>query len=316
MISLVVTAVVCLLAIAVAVRRLATVRTGRFAHYFSLALMCWAAGKLARLPVVSDELIDGWFHTMTGVWNVTDFTGMLLAVLGAIFMVNAVAGVVGRPIPVWAMLTTLPVAAASMLLGFALSPVPHTPTEFMSRDFAFTGWFAFYWAVYLLYLGVPAAMSMVLSARAVTVLRPGQVRRALGSVVVAAAAASGYVVHKLVTLIVERAEVWAGYRAWAPQVSLVLVLTTILALLVGILPLAVAATRRRWSRFALLREGVADWEAVHAHSPSLTLDRSLLPAHGRLSLWRAAKDPVTTNRMLIELADAGAPRPRAGSLPG
>ena len=120
MIGTVAITIICLLAVFLALFRLTRMRTGgRSADYLSATLLCFGMGKLARTPVVSDEWIDGWFHSWSGVWNVTDFAGMALGAVGAIFLVHAVAGIFGRPLPRTLLAGSIAVVVAGMAVTFA-----------------------------------------------------------------------------------------------------------------------------------------------------------------------------------------------------
>lgn len=297
--------IICLLAVFLALHRLATMRTaGPYAHYLSATMLCYGVGKLARTPVVSDEWIDGWFHSWSGVWNVTDFSGMALAAVGAIFLVHAVAGILGRPLPKPLLVGSISTAVVAMAVAFALSPVPHAPTAFMSQDFAMTGWFAVYWLIYLSCLGVASGTVALLAGRAAAVFRPGVPRVAVGSVSAAGFFGFLYVVHKVVNLTVEHFGVWSWYSAQAPQISLLTLAFAILSGATGLLLMLATAVGRRLSRYRLLRGRIQEWRDTHAQDPDVALDQTLVPSESRRSLWKATRDPVAAHRMLIELADA------------
>ncbi|MFL0579434.1 hypothetical protein [Dietzia sp. 179-F 9C3 NHS] len=305
MTATVVVTAICLIVVYVAVRRFATLRTaGPLAHYLSAALLCFGLGKLARTPVISDDWIDGWFHSWSGVWNITDLAGMSLGVAGAIFLVHAVAGIVGRPFPTWALPGTIAMAWASLGITFAMSPVPHAPTAFMTRDFPLTGWFAAYWLIYLTYLGIPSLNIAVLASKAAKVFRRGTAHTAVLSVAAAGFGGFLYVLHKVINLAAENFDVLPWYADNAPTISLLVLLPTLLIPAWGLLLILNAATQVRLARLSLLRSRLAEWEAVHAGDPDVALDRSLLPSRNSWALWKATQDPVTTNRMLIELADS------------
>lgn len=297
--------VICLLAVFLALHRLATMRTaGPYAHHLSASMLCFGLGKLARTPVVSDEWIDGWFHSWSGVWNVTDYSGMTLGAVGAIFLVHSVAGILGRPFPKALLVGSIGAAVVGMAVTFALSPVPRAPTAFMSQDFDMTGWLAIYWLIYLLCLGFSSATVAALAGRAVAVFRPGIPRIAVASVAAVGLFGSAYVAHKVVNLTVEYFNVWPWYSDHAPQISLATLACAILSGAIGLLLMVGAAVARRVGRFRLLRARIQEWRDSRAHSPDVSLDDALMPSGTSWSLWRATRDPVVAHRMLVELADS------------
>lgn len=304
MIGTVVVTVACLAAVLVAIRRFVVLRDGgQLPHLLSAALLCFGLGKLARTPVVSDEWIDGWFHSLTGIWNVSDFVGMSLGVTGAQFMMFGVGAILGKPAPKWALPASIAVVWAELGITFALSPVPHEPTSFMSQDFAMTGWFALYWAFYLLGLGIPMATIGLLSARAAKVFQPGTARKAALATAACGLGGSLYVLHKLVNLTVERFGVFRWYADNAPTISLSILTCMLVLSSAALILVPLASTRRRLRRYTLLRDRIADWRAMHADNPEIALDPSLMP-EGRWALWEATADAVATNRMMVELADS------------
>lgn len=307
MIGTVVITIICLLAVLVALHRLATMRTvGPYAHYLSATLLCFGLGRLARTPVISDEWVDGWFHSWSGVWNVTDFLGMALAAVGAIFLVHTVAGIFGRPISTPLLIGSIGAAVAGMGATFALSPVPHAPTAFMSRDFDMTGWFAIYWLIYLSCLGFATGTVALLAGRAAAVFRPGAPRTAVASLAIAGLFGLMYVTHKVVNLTVEYFDVWGWYSEHAPHISLATLACALLSGVLGLLLMLSAAVGRRVGRFRLLRDRVQEWRDSHAHAPDVSLDDALMPSGSIWSLWKATRDPVVAHRMLVELADSKA----------
>lgn len=307
MIGTAVVTIICLLAVFLALHRLMTMRTaGPYAHHLSASLLCFGLGKLARTPVVSDEWIDGWFHSWSGVWNVTDYSGMTLGAVGAIFLVHAVAGIFGRPFPKPILIGSIGAAVVGMAVTFALSPVPHAPTAFMSQDFDMTGWFAIYWLIYLLCLGSSSATVAGLAGRAAAVFRPGVPRIAVAWVSAAGLFGSAYVAHKVVNLTVEYFNVWPWYSAHAPQISLATLACAILSGATGLLLMLGAAVGSRVGRYRLLRDRIQEWQDSHAHAPDVFLDEALIPSGGSWSLWRSTRDPVVAHRMLVELADSKA----------
>lgn len=305
MIGTVAITIICLLAVFLALYRFATMRTAEpYAHYLSATMLCYGLGKLARTPVVSDDWIDGWFHSWSGVWNVTDFAGMALAAVGAIFLVHAVAGIFGRPLPVYSLVTSIGAAVGGMGVAFALSPVPHAPTAFMSRDFAMTGWFAIYWLIYLSCLGLASGTVALLAGRAAAVFRPGVPRVAVASVSAAGVFGFVYVAHKVVNLTVEHFNVWPWYSEHAPQISLATLACAILSGATGLLLMLGAAVGRRVGRYRLLRGQIKEWQDSRSHAPDVFLDEALMPSGSSWSLWKSTRDPVVAHRMLVELADS------------
>lgn len=305
MIATVAILIICLLAVFLALHRLTMMRTGgRAADYLSATMLCYGLGKLARTPVVSDEWIDGWFHSWSGVWNVTDFAGMALGAVGAIFLVHAVAGIFGRPLPGAHLTGSIGAAVGGMAVAFALSPVPHAPTAFMSQDFSMTGWLAVYWLIYLSCVGLASGTVAVLAGRAVAVFQRGVPRASVASISAAGMFGFLYVTHKVVNLTVEHFDVWQWYSDHAPQISLATLACALLSGAIGLLLMLAAAVRRRISRFRLLRGRIQEWHSSHTQDPDVALDQALMPSGNSWSLWKATRDPVVAHRMLVELADA------------
>ena len=304
MMSTVVVTVICLVAVLVALYRLVKLQPAtREANYLSASMLCYGLGKLARTPVVTDDWIDGWVHSWSGVWNVTDFSGMALAATGAIFLLYAVTSIFGRPLPGWLLPGSIGVAVAGMAVAFALSPVPDAPTAYMSRDFDMTGWLALYWLIYLACLGNASATVAVLSGRASAVFQPGVPRAAMRAVSSAGSFGTLYVVHKVVNLLAEHFDVWQWYSGVAPQISLVTLACAILSGAVALLLMLSPVVGRRIGRYRMLRDRVQDWRASHVQNPDVALDQALVPTDSRWSLWKASQDPVVAHRMLVELAD-------------
>lgn len=305
MIATVAITMICLIAVLLALYRLAWMRpASRAADYLSATMLCCGLGKLARTPVVSDEWIDGWFHSWSGVWNVTDFSGMTLGAVGAIFLVHSVAAIFGRPLPRRLLAGSIGVAFAGMAVTFALSPVPDAPTAFMSRDFALTGWFAAYWLIYLSALGLASGTLAVLAWRSASVFQKGLPRIAVRSVSTAGWFGLLYVVHKVVNLTVEHFGVWPWYSAHAPKISLATLACAIASGATGLLLMVGVALGRRVRRYGLLRDRIQDWHSSRDQAPDVALDPALMPSENRWELWKATHNPVVTHRMLVELADS------------
>lgn len=297
--------VICVAAIVVALYRFVALRTvGRLAHYLSATFLCFGAAKLARTPVVSDEWVDGWIHSWSGVWNVTDFTAMTLAVWGAVFLVHAAADIFGRPFPTALLWGALTLGTFGMGVSFALSPVPHTPTSFMTQDFELAGWFAVYWIIYLGYLGVSGLILASLAGASAKVFRPGAARPAVLFLAAAGLCGFLYVTHKIVNLAIESLGVFPWYAANAPMISIATLLLTIGTGLVGMMLMFVPAARRRLRRYFTLRAKASQWRVVQAEDPDVALEPALLPSSGPGALWAASRSPVTSHRMLIELSDS------------
>lgn len=302
-----------LLVVAVGILRVATSNGDNLAKILGWALVFLGGAKACRIPVVSDDWIDPALQKVTGVWNLTDFSGMFFAVCGGILFATFAARVVGRPSPAWAMPAGILVTFSIMLGTFLASPVADSPTSFMSKDFPMTGWFALYWATYLTSLSASALAITMFIFWAVQRFRPSRLRTAVQFFGAGAGMFGVYTLQKIIGLIELNYSTMGWYNKYSETVSM----TT---LLIGFTFLLACAGIAGWPvigqwlhRWKLLRDRHEQWQRIAHDESGVVLDPSLIPADA--SAWQlllAARTPVATHRLLVEMADA-APAPAVGS---
>lgn len=291
--------------LALGILRLATSHGNRQATLLGWGLVFTGGAKALRIPVLSDEWADTYLHALTGVWNVTDFSGMFLGVCAAIFYATFTAEVVGQPFQKWLAPAGIALAGALMATAFLSSPVSGQPTAYMSADFPMTGWFAAYWAVYLVGLGGSSLMISLFVFWAIRRFRPSPLRTAIGLFGLAAALFVVYTLHKLIDIASQTVSWLAWYNQISPQISMGLLLASfgcvVVCAAVGAWPY-MRAWGRRWR---LLSGRHEQWRRIADTAGSVVLDRTLIPENPtRLRLLVAARDPVATHRMMVEMVDA------------
>ncbi|WP_418345949.1 hypothetical protein [Rhodococcus pyridinivorans] len=271
------------------------------------ALGLLGSAKLARVPVITDEYIDEGLHAITGVYNLTDFTGMLLGTLAATTFAAFASFTIGGN---WSTSRRLPyfyaVVTALMAGTFLMTPVTESPTSYMTADFPMTGWLAAYWTVYLGTIGVAALSILVVTVNAMRKVRRGPLAAGLATFAVGATIAAAYVAMKIADLYVNNDpdldETWYAQHSKTVSLVLVLGLVATFAIVGGIV---IAETfPRRYRRYQLLRNRMHEWQEATRLNEGVVLTPTE-PTLTRWAAWRASKDSVAAHRLMVELSDIG-----------
>lgn len=273
--------------------------------------------KLARTPHVADRFLDPPLQRATGLSNLMTLTGMTLGAMTAVPAVVLMASLLQYQPSIRLWLGAQAALAVAMVVSFVVSPIPHTPTSSFITSTVPTPWPAsvwIYWSLFLGAVGLAATVNVVLAGRALRVViqvpasernRPFQLTL-LGWAFTAGFAAL-YAANKLVNLSLTDAGHTSGwYMRHGATISLVLLLSVVVAAVGALLVNPTCLLPGRFRRFRRLQRDGDRWRAARAHSPNFALPGVPVPSTGLLSLWRASADPLVAASLRVELADAAA----------
>jgi hypothetical protein len=267
-------------------------------------LAAFGASKLLRIPVITDEHIDPTLERITGVANLTDFGGMVLAALACVSMVGLGAYITGREARSIGRIASGFAIAMAMVTTFMLAPVSKTPTSYMTRNFAPTGAMLAYWIVFVTAIACSATMLFAYTSRAWLLVRQGPFGRVLFSVSAAAAVGVLYCVHKIIDLALTGAGATGWYAKHAQSIGMVLVLLPLAFAGYAAWVYLAAGFPDRVNRFRTLRSMLDEWRHVSDSTHQVILEHSLIPDPSRWTIWKASANSLATHRMMVELADA------------
>lgn len=302
----VLTAGICLLLVAVGVVRIQNGSPQSTPTYWAYTQVCLLVGlaKLARTPVITDDVINPALKTVTGLANVMTFVGMSLAACAAVPAVVLMLALTGRPVAYRPWFIAQAVIAGAMFIAYAISPIADIPSSYITTDIPFTWPVWMYWGVFLGSVGLAGALNAALAVQAVRVVRSGPFALTLGGWATTAGLACIYTVNKIVDLALTELDIednW--YTEHVKTISLILALLIALAAMATVLIYPAVRLPYRVRRFKVLRKSAATWLAARQEYPEFALPMAD-PLTTQWQCWTAAKDPLSAYSLQVELADA------------
>lgn len=295
-----------LILLVVASYRMYRYRDRRETWILTAAIGLLGAAKLARVPVITDDYVDGWLHTVTGIYNLSDFTGMWLGALAASTFAGFAAFTIGGHQSIGRRLAVVYAAVTALMLGtFLMTPVTETPTSYMTADFPMTGPLTAYWTVYLGTIGAASIGLLATAVQALRKVRRGPLVTGLSLLATAATIAVVYVAFKIVDLYVNNTSAHDGgwYAENSKTIAFVLILGLV-ASFTGFGALVAAVTLpRRFGRYRLLRVRMREWQSATSTNRSIVLAHHTTPALTRWTAWKASSDSIASHRLIVELSD-------------
>ena len=302
----VLTAGICLLLVAVGVVRIRNGSTQSTPTYWAYTQVCLLVGlaKLARTPVITDDVINPALKTVTGLANVMTFVGMSLAACATVPAVVLMLALTGRPVAYRPWFIAQAVIAGAMFIAYVISPIADIPSSYITTDIPFTWSVWMYWGVFLGSVGLAGALNAALAVQAVRVVRNGPFALTLGGWATTAGLACIYTVNKIVDLALTELDIednW--YTEHVKTISLILALLIALAAMATVLIYPAVRLPYRVRRFKVLRKSAATWLKARQEYPEFALPMADPPTT-QWQCWTAAKDPLSAYSLQVELADA------------
>ncbi|CAM3323300.1 MULTISPECIES: hypothetical protein [Williamsia] len=302
----VLTAGICLLLVAVGVVRIRNGSAQSTPTYWAYTQVCLLVGlaKLARTPVITDDVINPALKTVTGLANVMTFVGMSLAACATVPAVVLMLALTGRPVAYRPWFIAQAAIAGAMFIAYVISPIADIPSSYITTDIPFTWSVWMYWGVFLGSVGLAGALNAALAVQAVRVVRSGPFALTLSGWATTAALACIYTVNKIVDLAMTELDIednW--YTEHVKTISLILALLIALAAMATVLIYPAVRLPYRVRRFKVLRKSAATWLAARQEYPEFALPMADPPAT-QWQCWTAAKDPLSAYSLQVELADA------------
>ena len=302
----VLTAGICLLLVAVGVVRIRNGSAQSTPTYWAYTQVCLLVGlaKLARTPVITDDVINPALKTVTGLANVMTFVGMSLAACATVPAVVLMLALTGRPVAYRPWFIAQAAIAGAMFVAYVISPIADIPSSYITTDIPFTWSVWMYWGVFLGSVGLAGALNAALAVQAVRVVRSGPFALTLVGWATTAGLACIYTVNKIVDLAMTELDIednW--YTEHVKTISLILALLIALAAMATVLIYPAVRLPYRVRRFKVLRKSAATWLAARQEYPEFALPMADPPAT-QWQCWTAAKDPLSAYSLQVELADA------------
>ena len=302
----VLTAGICLLLVAVGVVRIRNGSAQSTPTYWAYTQVCLLVGlaKLARTPVITDDVINPALKTVTGLASVMTFVGMSLAACATVPAVVLMLALTGRPVAYRPWFIAQAAIAGAMFVAYVISPIADIPSSYITTDIPFTWSVWMYWGVFLGSVGLAGALNAALAVQAVRVVRSGPFAHTLVGWATTAGLACIYTVNKIVDLALTELDIednW--YTEHVKTISLILALLIALAAMATVLIYPAVRLPYRVRRFKVLRKSAATWLAARQEYPEFALPMADPPAT-QWQCWTAAKDPLSAYSLQVELADA------------
>ena len=302
----VLTAGICLLLVAVGVVRIRNGSAQSTPTYWAYTQVCLLVGlaKLARTPVITDDVINPALKTVTGLTNVMTFVGMSLAACATVPAVVLMLALTGRPVAYRPWFIAQAAIAGAMFVAYVISPIADIPSSYITTDIPFSWSVWMYWGVFLGSVGLAGALNAALAVQAVRVVRSGPFALTLVGWATTAGLACIYTVNKIVDLAMTELDIednW--YTEHVKTISLILALLIALAAMATVLIYPAVRLPYRVRRFKVLRKSAATWLAARQEYPEFALPMADPPAT-QWQCWTAAKDPLSAYSLQVELADA------------
>ena len=196
----VLTAGICLLLVAVGVVRIRNGSAQSTPTYWAYTQVCLLVGlaKLARTPVITDDVINPALKTVTGLANVMTFVGMSLAACATVPAVVLMLALTGRPVAYRPWFIAQAAIAGAMFVAYVISPIADIPSSYITTDIPFSWSVWMYWGVFLGSVGLAGALNAALAVQAVRVVRSGPFALTLVGWATTAGLACIYTVNKIV----------------------------------------------------------------------------------------------------------------------
>ena len=269
-----------------------------------------ALAKLARTPDVADRFGEPALAHLTDANNGMTLIGMTLGAMVAVPAVVLMSDLTGRtPSMLWAILAQATIAVG-MVLTFSFSDIPAAgPSSYITATVPMpwnpSTWA--YWGIFLGSIGIAGLVNLVLALHAYSVVRRGTFAGALLGWAATAGAACLYIANKIVNLIAQQDAAGTIPTGWylrhVETISLVLILTVVAAFVATLAIYPVQRLPHRWRRYRMLRRGVDAWNRARIEHPDSVLPDLAVPTSNRRDLWRAARDPLSSYSLQVELAD-------------
>ncbi|WP_020108340.1 hypothetical protein [Nocardia sp. 348MFTsu5.1] len=298
---------ICVLLIVVALLRLSRPPSDATPTFWAYTQVCllMGAGKLARTPHFTDDLINPVISRATGLSNAMTLVGMTLAACAAVPAVALMWAVTGHEVRYRPWLYAQIAIVAVMTVTYISSPIDDIPSSYITADIPFTPMVYAYWLVFLGAIGIAGALNAVLAVRAYRVVRRGPFALTLLGWACTAALVCIYTVNKIVDLALTDVNVEAGwYSAHVRSVSLAIALLIVLTASATVLIYPVVRLPHRWGRFQVLRRSAGAWSEARTQFPAFVLPGSSDVPTNQWQCWTAAKDPVSAYNLQVEIADA------------